>query len=47
VHPALIFVQRVGRNPVVEFVGVGNAAFERFVEAAEGIFLSQLIPGAA
>ena len=38
VHPAFVFVQRVGRNPVVEFVGVGDAAFERFVEAAEGIF---------
>ena len=38
VHPALIFVQRVGRNPFVEFVGVGDAAFECLFETAEGIF---------
>ena len=39
VHPALIFVHRVGRrNPVVEFVSVGDAAFERFLETTESIF---------
>ena len=38
VHPALIFVQRVGRNPIVEFVGVGDPAFEYPIETAKGIF---------
>ena len=38
VHPALIVVQRVGRDPFVEFVGVGDAAFEYLLETAEGIF---------
>ena len=38
VHPAFVFVQRVGRNPVVEFVGVGDAAFERLFETAKSIF---------
>ena len=38
VHPALIFVQRLRRNPLVEFVGVGDPAFEYPLETAEGIF---------
>jgi len=38
VHPALIVVQRVGRNPVVEFVRVSDAACERLLETAESIF---------
>ena len=37
VHPALVFVQRVGRNPLVEFVGVGDPALERLLEPAKGI----------
>jgi hypothetical protein len=37
-HPALIFVQRVGRNPLVEFVRVGDPAFEYPIEIAKGIF---------
>ena len=37
-HPTLIFVQRAGRDPLVEFVGVGDAAFERLFETAKGIF---------
>ena len=37
VHPALIFVQRGRRDPLVEFVGVGDPAFEHLLEAAEGI----------
>ena len=36
-HPALIFGQRLGRNPRVEFVGVGDAALEDLLEAAEGV----------
>ena len=38
VHPAFVFVQRVGRNPIVEFVSVGDAAFERLFETAKSIF---------
>ena len=41
-HSALIFVQRVRRNPLVEFVGVGDAAFEDLLETAKGIFCLQL-----
>ena len=37
VHPALIFGQRLGRDPLVEFVGVGDAALEYLLEAAEGV----------
>jgi hypothetical protein len=36
-HPALILGQRSGRNPRVEFVGVGDAALEGAFEAAERI----------
>src|SRR5678815_4492225 len=35
---ALIFVQRFRRNPLVEFVGVGDPAFEYLIERAKGIF---------
>ena len=37
VHAALIFVQRLGRNPRVELVGVGDAALEDLLEAAERV----------
>ena len=37
-HPALIFVQRVRRNPLVEFVGIGYPAVEYLLEIAESIF---------
>ena len=37
VHPAFIFVQRLRRNPIVEFVSVGDPAFEYLLETAEGI----------
>ena len=37
VHPPLIFTQRSRRDPFVEFVGVGDPAFEDLVEIAEGI----------
>ena len=31
-HPALIFGQRVGRDPLVEFVGIGDPALEYLLE---------------
>ena len=37
VHPALIFGQRLRRDPLVEFVRIGDAAIEDLLEAAEGI----------
>ncbi len=37
-HSALILVQRLRRNPFVEFVGVGDPAFEYPIETAKGIF---------
>ena len=47
VHPALIFGQRLGRNPLVEFVGVGDAALEDLLEAAEGVLDPRRPPDAA
>ncbi len=38
VHPALIFAQRLRRDPLVEFVRVADPAFEYLLEIAEGIF---------
>src|SRR6266699_6909276 len=35
VPPALVFVQRLRRNPIVEFVGVGDAALECLLEPAK------------
>ena len=46
VHPALILVQRVGRNPLVEFVGVGDAACAHLLETAKGSLLSRRPPDA-
>ena len=37
VHPALVFAQRLRRDPPVEFVRVGHPAFEDLLEALEGI----------
>ncbi len=37
VHPPFIFVQRLRRNPLVEFVRVGDPAFEYLLETAKGI----------
>ena len=36
-HPALVFAQRLRRDPLVEFVRVGDPAFEYPLEAAEGV----------
>ena len=36
-HPALIFGQRIGRDPLVEFISVGDAAIEDLLEAGEGV----------
>jgi hypothetical protein len=37
-HPALILGQRFGRNPLIEFISVGDAATEVLLETAEGVF---------
>ena len=37
VHPPLIFGQRTGRNPLVEFIRIGEAAVEYILEAGEGV----------
>ena len=37
VHPALVFVQRRGRNPLIKRVRIIDPAFENPFEAAEGI----------
>jgi hypothetical protein len=37
VHPALVFAESAGRDPVVEFVRVSDAALEDLLEALEGI----------
>ena len=37
-HPALIFGQRTGRNPLVEFISVSDAAREGLLETAERVF---------
>ena len=36
-HPALIVGERLRRDPLVEFVGVGDPALERLLEAAKGL----------
>ena len=37
VHAPFVLVQRRRRNPVVEFVGVGDPALEDVLETAEGL----------
>ena len=37
-HPALIFGQRSGRNPRVEFISIGDAVLEDRLEIAERFF---------
>ena len=36
-HQALIFVQRAGRNPLVELIGVSDPAFEYRIESTKGV----------
>ena len=37
VHPALIFTQRMRRDPFVEFIRLADPAVECLLEAVEGI----------
>ena len=37
VHPALIFAQRLRRDPLVEFVRISDPALEYLLEALEGV----------
>ena len=37
-HPALIFGQRIGRDPLVEFISVGDATVEIRSKPAKGSF---------
>ena len=36
-YPALIFVQGIGGNSIIEFVGIGNPTVEYLLETAERI----------